>query len=89
MANGGVTIHDHFDGSAHCVQCGGWCGLSGQNLQATRLIRYLMEHFAYGHECWLPPDIEHAIVELYGERYGEFRRRWLNSTKFVSVGAKR
>lgn len=40
----GAVIHDHFDGSSNCVECGGECQLTGGNLLATQLARSLVEH---------------------------------------------
>lgn len=39
-------IHDHFDGSAHCVECGGTCQLGGAERTATELVRWLCEQRA-------------------------------------------
>lgn len=39
----GAIVHDHFDGSAHCVECGGNCVLTGGDLLATALVRELFE----------------------------------------------
>lgn len=41
------AIHDHFDGSAHCVECGGPCRLTGGDLDLTMLVRYLFEEEFY------------------------------------------
>ena len=38
-------IHDHFDGSAHCVECDGPCKLTGDSLHLTQVVR------AYFEEC--------------------------------------
>ena len=38
-----IEVHDHFDGSAHCVQCGGPCKLTGALLFFTQLTRWLFE----------------------------------------------
>src|SRR5690606_11582489 len=40
-----VELHDHFDGSAHCVQCNGPCTLTGANLFATDIIRNIAEQW--------------------------------------------
>jgi hypothetical protein len=42
-----MMIHDHYDGMAHCVECKGHCQLSGDELNVTRTIRYLVESLAY------------------------------------------
>lgn len=38
-----VTIHDHFDGEHHCVECDGPCRLEGDALLATQLVRFVFE----------------------------------------------
>ena len=43
----GMKIHDHFDGSAHCSQCGGPCVLEGDDRAVTELLRSLFETAAY------------------------------------------
>ena len=50
-----MPIHDHFDGSMHCVECGGKCRLSGDALTATELARWLLESRARGpsQRAWL------------------------------------
>ncbi len=42
-----MTIHDHFDGSAHCVECAGNCRLEGDDRAATNLVRAIFEYMAY------------------------------------------
>lgn len=42
-----MTIHDHFDGSAHCVECAGRCKLTGEDLAITEYIRFTMESLAH------------------------------------------
>lgn len=44
-----VEIHDHFDGSAHCVECQGQCRLPPAELLATGLIRDFCEQWASGY----------------------------------------
>lgn len=41
-----MTIHDHFDGSAHCVECGGPCRLDPESAAVTGVIRHLYEALA-------------------------------------------
>ena len=36
-------VHDHFDGSGHCVECEGPCRLARSDLLLSQLIRYTME----------------------------------------------
>lgn len=43
------VVHDHFDGSAHCVECGGHCTLTGSDMAYTALVRALFEVDAMGY----------------------------------------
>lgn len=38
-----TVVHDHFGGSANCVECGGPCQLSGAQRLLTEMIRWLFE----------------------------------------------
>jgi hypothetical protein len=76
-----MIIHDHFDGSANCVECGGTCKLTGEALQLTRLVRYTIEFFALGHNGWLPPQIEEPLASLVHLNWRKFRQRSLDSAK--------
>jgi len=42
----GVEIHDHFEGSSNCVQCGGDCRLRGEMRVLTEVIRGMFERWA-------------------------------------------
>jgi hypothetical protein len=62
-----VDIHDHFDGTAHCVQCGGKCQLPPAELLASGLIRDLCEQWAAGYSRpWMMVEmrIKDAGVDL-------------------------
>jgi hypothetical protein len=37
-----MPIHDHFDGSANCVECEGACSLSGDARWLTEMVRWLL-----------------------------------------------
>lgn len=39
----GAVIHDHFDGCANCIECGGDCELTGSDLLASWLVRGIFE----------------------------------------------
>lgn len=39
-------VHDHFDGSEHCLECRGPCRLRGPELVATGLARLIVESCA-------------------------------------------
>lgn len=43
-----LIIHDHFDGSAHCVECQGPCNLGPDDYAVTQLVRYVFECGATG-----------------------------------------
>lgn len=45
-----MMIHDHFNGSAHCVECQGQCRLTGDERAVTALIRFTLERLAYRDE---------------------------------------
>jgi len=53
-----LIIHDHYEGAAHCVECGGPCALTGDDLKVTNLIRAIVETAAFhGHGFnWLARD---------------------------------
>lgn len=36
-------VHDHFDGSAHCAECGGPCRLTGVERALTEMVRWHLE----------------------------------------------
>lgn len=40
---GKLAVHDHFDGSANCIQCGGPCELEGSDLFLTEIVREMVE----------------------------------------------
>jgi hypothetical protein len=70
-----MTIHDHFDGSAHCVECQGPCLLTGEDRTVTELARHIMEFFAYAHGSWIPEFIRQTLQNLLGDRFAEFHAR--------------
>lgn len=43
-----AVVHDHFEGSAHCVECGGDCKLTGTEMAYTALMRWLFDGEANG-----------------------------------------
>lgn len=69
-----AVCHDHFDGSAHCVQCGGECRLTGNDMAYTALVRALCESEVYGTDVAIPylavNQLDRSLVPLEG-----FRRR--------------
>lgn len=69
----GAVVHDHFDGSAHCVECGGDCMLKGSDFLATQLVRHLCEQAAVNDE----PLVDYAanILRHAGLDVGAIMRR--------------
>ena len=49
-----AVCHDHFDGSAHCVECGGPCKLTGTEMAYTALVRMLFESTEFAKAKWVP-----------------------------------
>ena len=71
-----MTIHDHFEGRAHCAQCQGLCQLEGDDLAVTRLIRYQFESAYYAHDGWMVELHRGALRDLLGrERFRAFHER--------------
>lgn len=62
-----MGIHDHFDGSAHCVECGGSCKLTGATLTLTQLVRALCE----AEVVWVGFRIPQFVVNVL--EHGSFR----------------
>lgn len=67
------TVHDHYEGSMFCRECGGPCHLTGPDLAYTELVRFIFEQG--------PPagmvrcSLEAAGVDLeYHERRVKSRR---------------
>lgn len=60
-----VRIHDHMDGSAHCVECAVKCKLEGAEMVLTALVRWLLESesLGYGKLAYQPKKflIEHGV----------------------------
>jgi hypothetical protein len=70
----GVEIHDHFDGSAHCVECGGECRLTGSNLAVTSLVSDIMDHTERAGRGWYG-SAQYILKQLLGERFESMRER--------------
>lgn len=68
-----MIVHDHFDGSAHCVECKGSCQLSGDALNVTRLVRSTIEREALDGYCW--PFIVETIDALIGKQRASYLRQ--------------
>jgi len=68
-----MTIHDHFDGQAHCVECEGECQLDPEAIRVSSLIRYLLEQMA--RECIKPNVLgKNALIELGVDPYHAWSR---------------
>lgn len=81
-------IHDHFDGSLHCIECKGPCQLTGSSLAITGLVRNVCEYFALHHDGWIPPGMESQLATLLAPEFPRFREhalraaeRWKKATK--------
>jgi len=60
-----VQIHDHYDGSAHCRECGGGsCQLTGLDRQITTLVRYLFEEACHPQGTLPGPMLRQALGDL-------------------------
>lgn len=69
-------IHDHFDGSAHCVECEGPCRLQGDDRLVTNLVRWVIEFSAVVHKGWMWDFMTDALRQMLGhERLKEFHKR--------------
>ena len=58
-----MTIHDHFEGSANCVECGGPCSLKGDERAVSDLIRFTLQTLS-AHEMGVNPFIRSALRSL-------------------------
>lgn len=76
----GAVVHDHFDGSAHCVECDGDCRLIGSDLLATKLVRNWMEYVALQPKWWMPPGFESALEDA-GVNVPQLKNRAIQSMK--------
>jgi hypothetical protein len=68
-----VTIHDHFSGSANCLECRGFCTLVGDDLAVTKLVRFTFEQMQRTGIKW--SFIEDALQSLLGPRTKQFYQR--------------
>lgn len=71
----GVDIHDHFDGSAHCVQCGGECRLKGEKRLLTEMIRWSFERWVRGMDAGMPDMLQRQSLAKHGVRIEECYNR--------------
>jgi hypothetical protein len=77
-----VTVHDHFDGCAHCVECGGPCQLTGPDRAYTELVRAVFENLAHN---GLPKALYiRDTLEAAGVKFDHFLRRAEGGPKFDS-----
>jgi len=59
-----VTIHDHFHGSAHCVECGGPCNLIGEDRGVTEFVRFTLERLVFNGWKKLPDFEREALLKM-------------------------
>lgn len=64
-----IRIHDHFDGSAHCIECGGPCRLPDDERRVTSLVRYLFESSRYMNMMM------RSVLEEFGVDIPAFQKR--------------
>jgi len=83
----GAVVHDHFDGSAHCVECNGDCRLTGGNRLATQLVRYWFEQAAMQPVFWIAPCAMDSLGKV-GVNVDHFRARAIQSMRGIKQRAK-
>lgn len=62
-----MIVHDHFDGSAHCVECGGTCKLTGDERAVTEVVRWTLEFAESVHKGWMWDFQKDALGRLVGD----------------------
>lgn len=76
----GFEIHDHFEGSSNCVQCGGECTLVGEKRLLTELIRWMFERWAMGYDPG-PDMMQRDSLAKFGIRIEECYNRASEMTR--------
>ena len=75
-----AVVHDTMEGTAHCVECGGNCTLTGADAAYTALVRAAFEAEAiYPNTAKVP----YAIIRQFeenGVRIAQFRERAVSVT---------
>jgi hypothetical protein len=79
----GNLIHDHFDGSANCVQCNGSCKLEDVRLMATELVRWMFERWALNYPGSEPDMMVMSTFEKFGLDVNGAKARALESMKGI------
>jgi hypothetical protein len=69
-----MKIHDHFEGTEHCIECEGRCQLTGEDMALSEFLRNTFEYFSWDHKDWMPPNLEKYGAELLGPRWLEYRK---------------
>ena len=70
-----MDIHDHFEGTFHCIECRGQCRLTGESLRMTTFVRNVCEFLAYT-DYWIPPQIEEQLRSMVRD-YAGFKKHCL------------
>lgn len=80
-----IVVHDQFDGSAHCIECGGDCRLTGIERAYTKLVRFTLEHAAILSDvAWVTTCVQSSIVEAMGlDRFHVLRMRAIESMREI------
>ncbi len=77
-------VHDHFEGSAHCVECGGSCKQTGAERVLTNWARAAFEaESLYPKRCRISWSLIRAMEES-GVNVNKMRRR-ASDTSPISV----
>lgn len=77
-----MQIHDHFDGSMHCVECGGRCTLEGDERIVTELVRWTLGFAEVAHNGWMWDSTRDTLKKLVGPiRFGELQARAKDANK--------
>lgn len=73
-----TQIHDHFDGSDHCKECGGPCRLRDGDRTATELVRWMFERWARGYAS-APDSMQRDTLTNAGVDIEAFKERALTN----------
>ncbi len=76
-----VEIHDHFDGSANCIECNGPCRLKNADMVVTELVRWMFDRWARGYNSAGPDHMQRATLERAGVDIERFYRTAVNCNR--------
>lgn len=75
-----MPAHDHFDGSARCVECEGPCRLTGDSRALTEMVRWCLEVRAGRGTAWLNV-MEMGTLEAVGADVGKLCQRAMDTAR--------